>query len=232
MKRCYFGGVFLSKVWVWLASFKEWMIFFVAREWSGFFFWFAVWLGGFSKKWHIDAAGHFSGVQIHSRRFGAVRVDGVKSTSRRRFCKKLWSSKSFWNVNIPVLGKDSTLIWWTYWDLILKGIKNSCAPKTWTQLLPLFSPLPHCISFLMDFVVVVATAGMVQAECPDCLFRTEVSHYNIYWKHEWQKSLVGAVGSINFLATACSGNCSLLNTSYEENWIQFICRGCVFWCFL
>ena len=43
-----------------------------------------------------------------------------------------------------------------------------------------------------------------------------VSHYNIYWKHEWQKSLVGAVGSINFLATACSGNCSLLNTSYED----------------
>ena len=79
--------------------------------------------------------------------------------------------------------------------------------------------------------MVVATAGMVQAECPDFLFRTEVSHYNIYWKHEWQKSLVGAVGSINFLATACSGNCSLLNTSYEENWIHVFCRGCFFGAF-
>ena len=139
--------------------------------------------------------------------------------------------KYFWNVNIPIWGRFHLNIVDLLRVVFLKCIKNSCAPKTWTQVLPLFSPIPHCISFLMDFVVVVATAGMVQAECPDFLFRTEVSHYNIYWKHEWQKSLVGAVGSINFLATACSGNCSLLNTSYEENWIHVFCRGCFFGCF-
>lgn len=43
-----------------------------------------------------------------------------------------------------------------------------------------------------------------------------VSHYNIYWQKGWQKNLVGSVPAIGFLATRCTGDCAVLNTTRED----------------
>jgi hypothetical protein len=43
-----------------------------------------------------------------------------------------------------------------------------------------------------------------------------VSHYNIYWQKGWQKNLLGSVPAIGFLATRCTGDCAVLNTTRED----------------
>ena len=44
-----------------------------------------------------------------------------------------------------------------------------------------------------------------------------MSHYNVYWQHGWQRGdLIGAVPAIGFLSPSCSGDCNLLNSSYEK----------------
>ncbi|CAJ1430131.1 unnamed protein product [Effrenium voratum] len=48
-----------------------------------------------------------------------------------------------------------------------------------------------------------------------CNERT-VSHYNIYWRHNWQSKLIGTVPAIKYLSPTCTGDCELMDVSYKD----------------